>query len=246
MKKRQIFVCVFIGLLLAGCATDSGRPVGSPVQSVVVGSPPALPAAGDTAVYRVINAYNGETRGEVRYRVDKVDGNQVVVSVTTSTPSAGLPRTEVYTTDGNWLRHPVNNHDRPVDYDFAPPYPAYPFPLDVGKSWSIRVNATSPVTGRRNSVRVDVDVIGAEHITVPAGAFDTIKIKRRVYAGDWESFRRETNITETDWYAPALGRAVRTESNSAYLDVNRCDTIGPCDPIRGDWNIFELVSYGAK
>jgi hypothetical protein len=45
--------------------------------------------------------------------------------------------------EGNWLRHPVVNHDRPTDYDFAPPYPAYPFPLDIGKSWSMRVNTTN-------------------------------------------------------------------------------------------------------
>jgi len=31
------------------------------------------------------------------------------------------------------------------------------------------------------------------------------------------------------------------ESDSAYLDLNRCDNMGPCDPIRGDWNVLELV-----
>ena len=251
MKKRRIFVCMFIGLLFAGCATDSGRPVGSPVQSVVVGSQPAPPTAGDTAVYRVINAYNGEARGEVRYRVDKVDGNQVVVSVTTSTPSAGSPRTEVYTTDGNWLRHPVNNHDRPIDYDFAPPYPAYPFPLDAGKSWSMRINATNPATGKRNSVRVDGEVLGSERISTPAGSFDTIKIRRRVHAGDWDGFLAETNITEVDWYAPELGRAVRMERNSGWLDRSRSPggggLLGRNDQVmHGDWSVYELVSHTRK
>ncbi len=35
------------------------------------------------------------------------------------------------------------NHDQPVEYEFAQPYPAYDFPLDVGKTWSLRVNATN-------------------------------------------------------------------------------------------------------
>jgi hypothetical protein len=57
--------------------------------------------------------------------------------------------------------------------------------------------------------------------------------------------RHETNITETDWYAPALGRAVRTESNSGYLHPTRCG-LGTCEPIRGDWNVFELVIHNQK
>ena len=156
------------------------------------------------------------------------------------------PRTEVYTPDGNWLRHPLINHDQPVEYDFAQPYPAYMFPLDTGKSWSLRVNAVNSVTGKRASVRVDGEVLGTERITVPAGAFDTIKVRRRTYAGDSEGARNETNIVETEWYAPALGRAVRTDRNSSYMDQSRCsDEMSSCSPVRGDWHILELVEAGS-
>ena len=245
---RRIFACLCAGLLVAGCATQVGGPVGGPVASVLVGSPPPLPAVGDIAVYRVINAYNGEAQGDIQYRVDKVDAGYVMVAVTTTSPYAGLPHTEVYTTEGNWLRHPVVNHDRPVDYDFAPPYPAYPFPLDIGKSWSMRVNATNPVTGRVNSVRVDGQVAGAERVSTPAGTFDTIKIVRYVYAGDWEGFLRETHITEIDWYAPASGRVVRAERNSRWLDLSRASgrggIFGGSDGwFRGDWSVSELISH---
>ena len=146
----------------------------------------------------------------------------------------------MYTREGNWLRHPVINHDQPVEYEFAQAYPAYVFPLATGDCWSVRVDAVDPATGRRNNVRVDGEVLGTERIITAAGAFDTIKIRRKVYAGDWEGFRRETNITEIDWYAPALGRPVRSESNSSYLDPSRCGR-GACRPVRGDWNVFELV-----
>ena len=245
---RPILVCLGIGLLLAGCATQVGVPLGGGVARILVASPPALPAAGATAVYRVINAYNGEAQGEIQYRVDQVGAGQVVVAVTTNSAYAGLPHTEVYTAEGSWLRHPVVNHDHPTDYDFAPPYPAYPFPLDFGKSWSLRVNATNPATGRVNSVRVDGQVAGGERVNTPAGTFDTIKIVRTVYAGDFEIFLKETIISEIDWYAPALGRAVRTERKSGWFDAGRASEgggiFGGNDGwVRGDWSVYELVSY---
>ena len=153
----------------------------------------------------------------------------------------------VYTPDGNWWRHPLDNHGQQVEYDFVQPYPAYVFPLDAAKSWSLRVNATNRATGRRHSVRVDGVVMGTERITVPAGAYETIKVKRRIYAGDFEGERSETNITETEWYAPALARAVRIEVNSGYMDLARCsDEMSACTPVRGDWTVLELITAGAR
>lgn len=196
----------------------------------------AVAATGDTYVYRVTNGYNGETRGKITYRVEKVESDRIEVSVTTDTTSAGLPRTEVYTKQGNWLRHPLANHDQLRNYDFTTALPVYA----DGGSWSVRVNAVDPATGKNNSVRVDGEVAGSERITVPAGTFDTVKIMRRVYAGDWDGFFRETHIIEVDWYAPALGRPVRSESRSSWQDVSRCMR-GGCPWFRGEWNIFELA-----
>jgi hypothetical protein len=206
----------------------------------------AAPATGDTYVYRVINGYNSELVGQVTYRVDKVDAGQITVSVTPDRPALGLPRTDILASDGNWLRHPLINHDLPVEYTFSPAFPAYVAPLDAGQSWSTRVSATDPSTGRRNSVRIDGDVLSREPVTTPAGSFDTIKVKRRVYAGDWEPFRNETRIDVTEWFAPALGRAVKTDRKSGYYDQQRCATRGACTLTRGDWFIFELASFGRQ
>lgn len=203
-----------------------------------------MPVAGEIYVYRASNGYNNIVLGKIQYRVDKVDAGRVAVSVTTDVPALGGARSEIYDRDGNWLRHALTNRDQPVDYEFAQPYAAYALPLDAGKSWSVRVNATNPATGQRASVRIDGDVVGNERITVPAGSFDTIKIKRRVYAGNWGAFTFETNIEETEWYAPALGRAVRSESKSEYFDGSRSrgGSFGGGAIIMGDWNVFELVS----
>jgi hypothetical protein len=213
---------------------------------VVVAMGPAIaaaaPAAGDTYVYRLTDGYTRQVRGQISYRVETTEANRMVVAVTPDTPGAGTTHTEIYTNEGNWLRHPLINHDQPVEYEFVTAYPAYLFPLETGKSWSLRVDAINPATGQRNSVRVDGEVLGAENIRVPAGAFDTIKIRRLVYAGDGEGFLRETNIAETDWYAPALGRAVRTESTSQYRDLTKARC---CIWRAGDWNVYELITMPA-
>ena len=200
------------------------------------------PAVGDSYVYRLVNGFTKEVRGQLLYRVDKVDSNTVAVSVTPDSSAAGLQRTEIYTKEGNWLKHQVESHGGQAEYEFGTAYPAYVFPLDTGKSWSVRVNATVAGETKTRSVSVDGKVLGSERIRVPAGEFDTIKIRRLVYAGDWDFFLRETNIVEFEWYAPALGRTVRTETRSEYFDGRR----GRGHQLqRGDWSVFELVEVRA-
>ncbi len=204
----------------------------------------AAAADSDTYGYRISNGYNSEVRGKISYHVAKSEADRVEVAVTTDTPSAGSARTEIYTRNGNWLRHPLASHDQLREYEFTKPLPVYVPPADADGSWSVRINAIEPATGRRDSVRVDGKVLGNERVTVPAGTFDTIKIKRWTYVGDWDGFLRETRIEETDWYAPALGRPVKTDSKSSWQDTSRC-TRGGCPWFRGDWNIIELAEIGA-
>src|SRR5688572_12350154 len=156
----------------------------------------AAPVPGETYVYRLTNGYNNEPRAQVTYRVENVGADRIAVAVSADAPAVEAARTEIYASDGNRLRAALPSHNQLRLFDFAPAYPAYAFPLEPGKSWSVRVKATDPVTGRRNSVRVDGKVLGHERIRVPAGEFDTIKVRRNVYAGDSDGFLLETNITE--------------------------------------------------
>ena len=204
----------------------------------------ATAASGDAYVYRISNGYNNEIRGSINYRVEKVNADRIELAVTTDTPSAGIARTEIYSRNGNWLRRPLVNHDQLRDYEFATALPAYAVQGDTTGSWSARMDALDPATGQRSSVRIDGEVLGNERITVPAGTFDTIKIRRRIYAGDWVGFKRETNIVEIEWYAPALGRPVKVDNNSAWQDMSRCSR-GGCPWFRGDWNIFELAEINS-
>ena len=201
----------------------------------------AYGAEGDAYVYRVSNGYNNEVRGKVSYRVEKAQGNRVETSVSPDNPASGSARTEVSGKDGNWIRRALASHDRLRDFEFAQPLPVYTPPAAGAEgAWSTRVDAVDTTTGRHNSIRVDAEILGNERITVPAGTFDTIKIRRYTYLGDWDMFMREPRIEDTDWYVPALGRPVRSETKSTWQDTSRC-VRGGCPTFRGDWNVSELV-----
>ena len=204
----------------------------------------ATPAAGDTYVYRLINGYNHETIGHINHEFTAATTAQgSVISVTVDKPSLGLSHTEIQTRDGQWLRHHLDSHGLATEYEFAPALPALLSPLAPGKSWSVRVNAKILGSNRNRSVRIDGEMLGNERIRVPAGEFDTVKIRRTIYAGDAGDFRSETRIVEIDWYAPALGRSVRSETRSGWR-LTACYRF--CD-YRGDWNVLELTeTHAAK
>ena len=198
----------------------------------------ATPAAGDAYVYRLVNGYNGETVGKVRHEITGANTAQgVVATVTSDTPSLGPERTEIYTTDGQWLRRPLDNHGINVDYEFAPALPTQ-------KSGTTRVNAKVPSENASRSVRIDSQVLGNERIRVPAGEFDTIKIQRIIYAGDRDYIKGETRINETKWYSPTIGRTVRSETRSGWRQLSCSARSGTCD-FRGDWHVLELTEAPA-
>jgi hypothetical protein len=204
----------------------------------------STPAVGDEYIYQLVNGYNKRVHGRISYQVDRTGPDHVVFSVLPDNPYAGVPRNEIHTPEGNRLRGSLESHGVPVEYEFAPAYPAYVFPLEPGKSWSTRVNASVPGAGRPRSVRVDGQVLGRERIRVPAGEFDTVKIKRLTYPGDADFRTTETQIIEFEWYAPALGRVVRTERRSQWTDMSACTEDSTCDH-RGDWSVLELVEMRA-
>ncbi|HEV7822202.1 MAG TPA: hypothetical protein VGO84_13560 [Burkholderiales bacterium] len=243
--RRLLLSCLM--LLAAGCITSVSGPYVTPIAIAPV-NPPALPRTGDRLIYLVRNGYNGEPVGQLDYRMDSAERDHYVAAVTASPGFAAPSRTELYRSDGNWVHHALTNHNQLVEYEFNPPYPAYVFPLEARRTWSQRVNARNPATGRVASVRVDGEVLGAERIVTSAGEFDAVKIVRRIYAGDFDGFLTETQITETEWYAPELGRAVRLDRNSEWYDSSRSPGGATAWFNRGlrlygDWHVFELTSW---
>ena len=241
MKK---LIALLLPLFVAGCIPYIGNPTATPIALTSIDKP-APPRAGDRYTYVVRNGYNSEQVLRLDYRVDQVSAGNYIVAINPE-PSPGMsPRTATFSNDGNWIRHVLYNHDQPVDYEFSPAYPAYAFALASGQTWSQRVNARDPATGKVRSVRVDGKVLGAERIRLAAGEFDTVKIYRLIWAGDWDGFLTETVITETEWYSPKLGRAVRLDRNSQWYDRSRSSSgtiFNTNQLMRGDWHVMELAA----
>lgn len=224
--------------LLAACASDTGYvPKDAPAAVE-----PAAVKVGDFWEYALRDAYTGFDRGLWRYAVTHVDANRIVVDVMHDGERVD---SYVYAPGWNGLEHPLTNLQR---FRYSPPFPAYAYPLAPGKTWYTIVDATDPATGQTYRVHIRGKVLGWERVRVPAGEFDALKVERYVYAGNFDSFRSQETIIETDWYVPALRRAARMEGSSEHFDSSMGGGGDDGDGeypmrIRGDWLVAELVRY---
>lgn len=222
--------------LAAGCAAESSYIPKDAPASVAA----ATVRVGDFWEYSVTDAYTGFDRGLRRYEVSRVDPNRIVVDVT---QDGRRVDSAVYDAGWNGLEHPLPNLQR---WSYAPAFPAYVYPLEPGKSWYTVVTATDPVTRQSYKVHTRGKVLGWERISVPAGQFDALKIQRQVFAGNSDSRKTQEEITETDWYVPALRRSARTQASSQHFDNSRGGGDGGGEyphRVRGDWLTAELVRY---
>jgi hypothetical protein len=245
--RSRLFGCILL-LLTGACAAPLSQTPPAGVTAEV--RQPEL-RVGDTWRYAVRDGFTSLPRAPVEYRVTEVQGDTATVEVRTGE----IVSTEVYTRAGNWLRRPPTNMQ---EFIYKPPYQAFAFPLVAGKKWNARSEATDPADGRSFPVRIQGSVLGWERVRVPAGEFDTLKVRRYVYFDYWRSkVRGQSIIREDEWYAPALGKVVKRETTSRYLDgrfVRANDGIvlardrdddGP-RYVQDDWLVYDLVSYAAR
>lgn len=249
MKQRTSFYAAL--LLAAGCAAQPPQapPAGVPAQVSVSEVQP-----GNTWRYAVHDGFTKLPRGSVEYRVSAIQGDTVTVTVRNDDRES----VELYARDGNWLQRPATNMQT---FAYSPAYQAFAFPLAPGKTWRSRVTATDPADGRRFPVLIEGAVLGWERVRVPAGEFDTLKVRRNVYLDYWQQgVRGQSVIIEYEWYAPALKQAARRETTSQYLSYllgggssgfvavrgGRGDDGGGPRYIQDDWLVYELVSHSAR
>jgi hypothetical protein len=228
MKKALIALT----LTLAACAAPLSQ-TPPPGQQAQVSAHTIR--GGEAWRYTAHDGYTGLPRGTLDYRIVSVQDDIINVEVRHD----NRDWIERYTKDWNWRERPMTNLQ---NFRYDPPYAALPFPLSAGKRWQTYVRATDPATGRTNRVRIDGEVLGWERIELPAGAFDALKVRRYVYAGNAEFFKTEERITEYDWYVPQLGIVARSETLSEHMD-NSKSCKGQCNRIKGDWTVVELASY---
>lgn len=217
--------------LLAACAV--APPVGDLPSSVAA---PRMPVA-RSWTYQVRDGYNHGLLRTLRYTVAGIQEGTVTLRV--DDVQAGVASRTTETADGEPLQLLTPRSLSPVYY--TPSYPAYEFPLEVGRHWK-RQYAITQAGGKPVPAQVYGRVAGWEHIKVPAGEFDALRIERASYLKDEEFWRWGTRAYETDWYAPAVGRFVRHEERSEFYEKSgRGANIWH----RGDWTVLELQSYNA-
>lgn len=185
---------------LAGCAALA--PVGQPV-------PAPEPRAGDAWTYSVYDGFRGYGKGEVRFRVTAVTAEGLSVEVTRG------GRTETQRFGPDWNPH-AGTTPAGAAVRFEPPLPLLEFPLADGARWARTVTAVDLRTGERFPVRVTARVRGREVVRTAAGDFDAVVIERQLTFGDEDLWRTDSQVVETEWYAPAAGRAVRLQHDLRY------------------------------
>ena len=245
-------------LLTASCATQLAQ-APPPNMPAAVKAPELRP--GGYWRFAVSDGFTRLPRGTVDYRVDTIDGDIVTVQVKSDAGES----TEVYTRNWNWLQRPATNLQ---DFAYSPAYRAFDFPLSAGKKWTFRGTARDPADGRTFPVGIEGEVLGWERVKVPAGEFETLKVRRHVHLDYFlQGVRGQSLITETDWYAPALNQVARRETTSRYLRL--ADAAPMFVPVRGsggrgggrsrdgdgdrlpryeqdDWLVYELVEHGRR
>lgn len=229
-------LALLVTAALVACAAPLTPPTG-PVPASVTAAPVKV---GDFWEYSVRDAYTGLPFGMYRYDVVHSDAQNVAVEVRRN---GQLVDTYVYSPGWNPSEMPITNVQR---LKFQTPFPAFPFPLEPGKTWSSVVKALDPQNGRTYNVHVLGKVIGWDHVRVPAGEFDALKVRRYVYAGNAVSFRSQEEIIQYDWYAPSVRRVVKEEGTSKHTDYSRSEGMGAEGMplvVRGDWLIGDLVAY---
>ena len=100
--------------------------------------------------------------------------------------------------------------------EFAPADPLFHWPLWVGKRWTVSTLRKQP--GRPPlPLEVSYEVESFESCKVPAGEFDTYRIRRSAtIAGQREDVLERTSLY---WYAPAAGIYVRQLASSTLVEL---------------------------
>jgi hypothetical protein len=195
---------------------------------------PAQIKPGDSWTFEARNGYNKKVL--TTYRVDVTSVSDSGINVDVADGRTGTIAQEKFTT--HW--DPIAA-DWPTGqfYEFTPAYPEYPDRLEPGVKWQGATTARDPATGRKMKMTSYGTVIGRERIHVPAGDFDAIKISRETVLEDADFWRLRTHVIDYEWYVPALGRAVKRDTHSSFLESMGRHPVEHA----GDWTIVELTAY---
>jgi hypothetical protein len=164
------------------------------------GSSRPVPKVGDVAVY-TINQRADKRVTEETVTVTSVD--QALVKSKHVRPDRNPPEIEGILTVDLALAVSGGNGTR-----YEPPIAGVRFPLTVGDAW--RSNYLSESATAKSKGDLEFKVVAREKVKTPAGEFDAFRIE----SGGWVtgvSWSGSVRVAQVQWFAPAVGRVVKSE-----------------------------------
>jgi len=156
---------------------------------------------GDNWVFQGSDVRTGEKSPETTHTVSEIGPDKIIV-----TTGAG---TRTYTRDWNLVEVKTGEA---VTAAAKPYWPTFQFPLEVGKKWEQQYESMTRGGERTYTGQRTMQVMGVETVIVPAGKFETFKIRiEGYYNGSSNSGRWNGTLNETLWYSPAAKRNVKRE-----------------------------------
>ena len=191
--------------------------------------------AGDTWRYQAVDGYNGLPQGTWRQTVTAAGANELRLELRREDAASG--EVSVYAAHGVLTSGRLNPR---ATGSLEPALQLLPFPLTEGKRWRQDVTRRDPQLYDARDVRLLGRVAGWETVKVPAGEFRAIKIIREFYLGDHDPFRRQTKLTEYEWYVPELKHwaKMQTFEEFHYTEDNAAGSYN-----QGDRLVMELLSF---
>lgn len=175
--------------------------------------------------YKQLEEITGRETGSVRVDVIAVTADRVTASFT---QNEGRTVNERWDAAGNWEQLGTRGWPwlgwlggKSKRVEFVPALALYRFPLQPGASWVETVRAVDPDSGRKTEVKLFAKALKWEEVSVPAGKFKALKVRRTVTPEDFDELRSRTTITLLDWYAPEVAGAVRSIVDWEYQDHRR-------------------------
>lgn len=206
-------------------ASRSSKPSGPVMRPGQAVSMPTH-SVGTVYVMESINHSDPKLNYTVERKIEAVSSDRMTVSMRNL--NSNYVRTIEY--DHQWNAISVRGA-RGEGSDYAPPIKYYDFPLQPGKTWKYVSTERNIKSGNVREHTIMAEVGGWEKISVPAGTFQAIKIMIKNELRDLNT-GKTTYGTDTSWYAPEVGRSVKSEMTSS-------DT----PDARGDLQTVQLLRY---
>ena len=164
------------------------------------------PKVGEIAKYRDLNLWNNTELRTLQSDLVEVTDARLVTQVKTSTNPA--PRTISFNRSWNPCRTLRNSDKAVCDGSIK-------FPMQIGAKYDY---TDLPWPNGQGDSSMKCEVKGEEKLTLQAGTFDAVLIE---CSGFWKR-RFEGSSTgrtsETLWYAPSIGRMVKSQFVSLFQD----------------------------